>query len=48
MYVEVAGHCPGLAPVRDGKNPHGPALLVPDAAWRAFVAGLTGECPAAR
>lgn len=39
--VEVADNVPGLAPVRDSKTPHGPALLFPADAWTAFVAGLT-------
>jgi hypothetical protein len=27
----------GAVPVRDSKNPHGPALVVPSASWGAFV-----------
>ncbi|MCZ1010392.1 DUF397 domain-containing protein [Streptomyces lydicus] len=38
--VEIADDFPGLVPVRDSKNPHGPALLIPAAAWTAFVASL--------
>ncbi|MFE3885747.1 DUF397 domain-containing protein [Streptomyces lydicus] len=39
--VEVADDFPGgLVPVRDSKNPHGPALLIPAAAWTAFVGAL--------
>ncbi|WUW58778.1 DUF397 domain-containing protein [Streptomyces sp. NBC_01456] len=38
--VEVADGFPGLVPVRDSKNPHGPALLVPAAAWTMFVDSL--------
>ncbi|MEU8619829.1 DUF397 domain-containing protein [Streptomyces sp. NPDC048623] len=38
--VEVLDNVPGVVPVRDSKNPTGPALLVPPAAWAAFVAGL--------
>ncbi|MFF7181393.1 DUF397 domain-containing protein [Streptomyces sp. NPDC008121] len=38
--VEVLDHIPGVVPVRDSKNPAGPALLVPAPAWAAFVAGL--------
>jgi hypothetical protein len=34
--VEVADRVPGVVPIRDSKNP-GPAILVPAAAWRAFV-----------
>ncbi len=38
--VEVAGGFPGLMPVRDSKDPEGPALVFPAAAWSAFVAGV--------
>ncbi|MFE3885748.1 DUF397 domain-containing protein [Streptomyces lydicus] len=38
--VEVAEDFPGFVPVRDSKNPHGPALLIPDVAWTAFVESL--------
>ncbi len=38
--LEVSDRIPGLVPVRDSKNPHGPALLFPAPAWAAFVAGL--------
>ncbi|MFI5526351.1 DUF397 domain-containing protein [Streptomyces platensis] len=38
--VEVADDFPGLVPVRDSKNPQGPALLIPDAAWSEFVTSL--------
>ncbi|MGX1851435.1 DUF397 domain-containing protein [Streptomyces sp. NBC_01456] len=48
VCVEVADHIPGLVPVRDSKNPHGPALLIPDRAWTAFISGLKGGHPAAR
>ncbi|GHH13212.1 DUF397 domain-containing protein [Streptomyces lanatus] len=38
--VEVA-HLPGAAvPVRDSKNPDGPALLFPTPAWDAFIRSL--------
>ncbi|GEB58657.1 DUF397 domain-containing protein [Streptomyces gardneri] len=39
--VEVLDDVPGVVPVRDSKNPTGPALLVPAAAWSAFVTGIT-------
>ncbi|WP_329173593.1 DUF397 domain-containing protein [Streptomyces decoyicus] len=48
VCVEVADGHPALVPVRDSKNPHGPALLIPRHAWAAFIAGLKGECPAGR
>jgi hypothetical protein len=35
--VEVADGHPALIPVRDSKRPHGPALLIPTAAWAAFL-----------
>ncbi|MFH8972997.1 DUF397 domain-containing protein [Streptomyces sp. NPDC017890] len=31
---------PAVVPVRDSKNPDGPALLVGRAAWSAFTAAL--------
>ncbi|MFJ7066570.1 DUF397 domain-containing protein [Streptomyces sp. NPDC101115] len=34
--LEVADNLP-LVPVRDSKNPAGPVLLFPAAAWSAFV-----------
>ncbi|MFJ2810231.1 MULTISPECIES: DUF397 domain-containing protein [unclassified Kitasatospora] len=42
--VEVADGFTGLMPVRDSKDPEGPALLFSSAAWQAFVtATRTGE-----
>ncbi|MEV5241034.1 DUF397 domain-containing protein [Streptomyces cinnamoneus] len=38
--LEVADRIPGLVPVRDSKDPHGPALVFPAPAWAAFVAAL--------
>ncbi|MBM9509037.1 DUF397 domain-containing protein [Actinacidiphila acididurans] len=38
--VEVADGVPGIVPVRDSKNPTGPALLFTVDAWAAFLAGL--------
>ncbi|MGW4161645.1 DUF397 domain-containing protein [Streptomyces sp. NPDC004788] len=38
--VEVLDGVPGVVPVRDSKNPTGPALVVPAAAWAAFVAAV--------
>ncbi|MFF3497867.1 DUF397 domain-containing protein [Streptomyces sp. NPDC003247] len=38
--VEVADGFPAAVPVRDSKNPTGPALLIGPDAWRAFVDGL--------
>ncbi|MFE7191797.1 DUF397 domain-containing protein [Kitasatospora sp. NPDC057541] len=38
--VEVSASFPGAVPVRDSKDPEGPALVFPASAWRAFVAGV--------
>ncbi|MFC8370007.1 MULTISPECIES: DUF397 domain-containing protein [unclassified Streptomyces] len=38
--LEVADDLPGLTPVRDSKNPQGPALLFTADAWNRFVASL--------
>ncbi|MEU8253236.1 MULTISPECIES: DUF397 domain-containing protein [Micromonospora] len=35
--VEVADNLPGVVAVRDSKDPAGPALTFPPAAWVAFV-----------
>ncbi|MFF8902852.1 DUF397 domain-containing protein [Streptomyces lydicus] len=40
--LEVADNLPALVPVRDSKNPHGPALVFPAAAWSAFVTTVKG------
>ncbi|MGP4004176.1 DUF397 domain-containing protein [Streptomyces sp. 8N706] len=41
--VEVADGVPGVVPVRDSKDPHGPALLFSTEAWSAFVTQLKGD-----
>ncbi|MFJ9442376.1 DUF397 domain-containing protein [Kitasatospora sp. NPDC101235] len=38
--IEVAPGFPGLVPVRDSKDPHGPALVFPAAAWDSFIAAI--------
>ncbi|MEU3073169.1 DUF397 domain-containing protein [Streptomyces laurentii] len=38
--LEVADDAPGLVPVRDSKQPHGPVLLVTAAAWAPFIASV--------
>jgi hypothetical protein len=38
--VEVARNLPRIVAVRDSKNPHGPALTVESAGWRAFIADV--------
>ncbi|MCP3816884.1 DUF397 domain-containing protein [Streptomyces sp. A3M-1-3] len=35
--VEVADGFPGVMPVRDSKNPEGPALMFPTDAWGTFI-----------
>ncbi|WNI16024.1 DUF397 domain-containing protein [Actinacidiphila sp. ITFR-21] len=35
--VEFADNLPDVIPVRDSKDPHGPALTFTPAAWTAFV-----------
>ncbi|MEU4208535.1 DUF397 domain-containing protein [Streptomyces sp. NPDC026206] len=45
--LEVADNIPtGVIPVRDSKNPAGPALFIEAGAWSAFVAALKagGTC----
>lgn len=37
--MQVADGFPGVVPVRDSKNPTGPALVLTTAAWTAFVTG---------
>ncbi|WP_329499327.1 DUF397 domain-containing protein [Kitasatospora herbaricolor] len=45
--VEVAGIAGKGQAVRDSKDPDGPILVFPAAAWAAFVAGVkAGEFPA--
>ncbi|MFB7619319.1 DUF397 domain-containing protein [Kitasatospora sp. NPDC056181] len=42
--VEVSPDFPSVVPVRDSKDPEGPALLFPVEAWRSFVAAtVAGE-----
>ncbi|GHC42607.1 DUF397 domain-containing protein [Streptomyces flavofungini] len=35
--LEFADNIPGTVPVRDSKNPTGPALHFPPTAWSAFI-----------
>ncbi|MCX4745658.1 DUF397 domain-containing protein [Kitasatospora sp. NBC_01287] len=37
--VEVAPDFPGVVPVRDSKDPSGPALVFTAEAWQAFARG---------
>ncbi|WP_367431562.1 DUF397 domain-containing protein [Streptomyces celluloflavus] len=41
--VEVAANVPGVVPVRDSKDPHGPALAFPAASWCSFVVEVKGN-----
>ncbi|MFE3775169.1 DUF397 domain-containing protein [Streptomyces sp. NPDC059122] len=46
--IEVVDTLPDLVPVRDSKDPHGPALVFPAAGWSAFVGAVkNGELPGA-
>ncbi|MFI7383450.1 DUF397 domain-containing protein [Streptomyces sp. NPDC049813] len=38
--LEVATDFPGVVPVRDSKNPAGPALVLRAETWSAFIGGL--------
>ncbi|MFJ6621426.1 DUF397 domain-containing protein [Kitasatospora sp. NPDC091335] len=42
--VEVAANFSGLMPVRDSKDPYGPALIFAAEAWTSFVTAVrSGE-----
>ncbi|RKT19545.1 helix-turn-helix protein [Streptomyces sp. 1114.5] len=41
--VEVAPGLPGVLPVRDSKDPHGPQLAFGTDAWRSFIAGIKAD-----
>ncbi|MFB7123517.1 DUF397 domain-containing protein [Kitasatospora sp. NPDC056273] len=44
--VEVADSITGTVPVRDSKDPHGPALGFTPEAWQSFLAGIrTNDFP---
>jgi hypothetical protein len=38
--IEVSDDHPALVPVRDSKDPHGPALIFEASAWAAFIAAV--------
>jgi Domain of unknown function (DUF397) len=40
--IEVAPGFTGVVPVRDSKDPQGPALVFPAGAWTAFLGGIKG------
>ena len=41
--VEVADGFPGVQPVRDSKDPDGPALIFTTAAWSAFITAVKAD-----
>ncbi|MFJ9840085.1 DUF397 domain-containing protein [Kitasatospora sp. NPDC101155] len=41
--VEVADGITDIVPVRDSKDPHGPALGFTPGAWRSFIAGIRSD-----
>ncbi|WFB10390.1 DUF397 domain-containing protein [Streptomyces sp. LX-29] len=44
--IEITEQFPGVVPVRDSKNPEGPALFFPETAWGSFIKGVkAGEFP---
>ncbi len=43
--VEVARNLTDVVGVRDSKDPHGPALLLPRAAWTTFLDTLKTSTP---
>ncbi|MEU9043756.1 MULTISPECIES: DUF397 domain-containing protein [unclassified Kitasatospora] len=46
--VEIADGITGIIPVRDSKDPHGPALKFTPEAWQSFLAGIhSDDFPAA-
>jgi len=40
--LEVLDNRPSGVPVRDSKNPYGPAVVFPAPGWRSFVAAVKG------
>ncbi|MFG2398784.1 DUF397 domain-containing protein [Streptomyces lydicus] len=38
--IEVADGHPGAVPVRDSKDPHGPALVFPTSRWSSFITAV--------
>lgn len=41
--LEVIDGHPTRVPVRDSKDPHGPAVLFSHSSWASFVAALSGS-----
>ncbi|MFJ6181388.1 DUF397 domain-containing protein [Streptomyces sp. NPDC092295] len=46
--VEISDGHPAAVPVRDSKDPHGPAILFPAHHWSTFVTALKQDEPAYR
>lgn len=45
--VEVSDRYPAAVPVRDSKDPHGPAILIPTHHWSTFITAIKqGQLPA--
>ncbi len=40
--IEICDEVAGLVPVRDSKDPQGPALVFPAESWAAFVSAVRG------
>ncbi|MFH8984843.1 DUF397 domain-containing protein [Streptomyces varsoviensis] len=40
--IEVSDGYPAGVPVRDSKNPHGPAVIFEPTAWSSFLAAVKG------
>ncbi|QZL02484.1 DUF397 domain-containing protein [Streptomyces sp. BHT-5-2] len=40
--IEVSDGYPDGVPVRDSKDPHGPALVFPTSVWSSFVDAVKG------
>ncbi|WTH22586.1 DUF397 domain-containing protein [Kitasatospora purpeofusca] len=40
VEVALTSPSPGVVPVRDSKDPSGPVLLFPSAAWGSFLSAL--------
>ncbi|MFB7473805.1 DUF397 domain-containing protein [Kitasatospora sp. NPDC056184] len=38
--MEITADFPGIVPVRDSKDPQGPALVFLTSAWRSFVTAV--------
>ncbi|MFB7846196.1 DUF397 domain-containing protein [Streptomyces sp. NPDC002466] len=43
--LEVNDDCTACVPVRDSKNPHGPAVVFAASAWTPFVTAVKGDRP---